>query len=589
MSAGSAQPQGQPSPALTAEGIAADSVRIEEEQRGAPGRARTVMGSALIVSAATLVSRVAGLGRDILLAYLFAFSREMDAFFLAFLIPQLFRKLFGEGALASATVPVLSRYRISGDLDATRRYLGTISTLLILGLGAITIAVVVATHLVPAAWFTDPVKYVLFRDYLTVLLPYVVFICLAALQAGTLNCWGRFGLPALVPAIANIGWIVVLVAIAVSPWRDDTGMAVLIMALGVLATGVLQWGAQLPALARLNLLARPRLALAEPGVRETFKAMAPMLFALAVFQVNTFLDQVLAEALVPGDGAVSSFAFASRLFQFPLGLVGVALGTAMFPLMSGFAARNELEKLTASLLNSVRLLAFISLPAAAGLAAVALPVTELLFSGPRSEPEMLQRSALVLSMLCISLPIICIISLLTKAFFAMRDHRTPTRIALVAVAVNLTANVILLQTPLMEAGLALGTAISGAVNLVMLALALRRRLRGTVIDSIRAQAVPQISERLAQPLTPSALAAFPLSIARSLVFALLTGAAAFAVHAAMHGAFGLPARFELGVSVASSVLSGVVVYAGLSLLVKAPEVDQILSLRRKPTARREAA
>jgi peptidoglycan biosynthesis protein MviN/MurJ (putative lipid II flippase) len=316
-------------------------------------------------------------------------------------------------------------------------------------------------------------------------------------------------------------------------------------------------------------------------VRETFKAMAPMLFALAVFQVNTFLDQVLAEALIDRDGAVSSFNYASRLFQFPLGLVSVALGTAMFPLMSRFAAQNQLERLTASLLNSVRLLTFIAVPAALGLGVLAYPVVELLFSGPRSAPEELRNCALVVAMLCISLPIVSVISLLTKAFFALRDHRTPTRIALVAVAVNLIANVILLQTPLQEAGLAVGTAISGVLNLALLAWLLRKRLTGTVLQSARVAAAPQVSERLAQPFTPSALRAFPLSLARSLFVAALMGAAAYGVERAIFGAFEDPTRAVRALSVGGAVVAGVALYALLSLLLRAPEMGQILTLRRR--------
>ena len=566
--------------ALTPEGIAADSVRIEEERRTqneSPGR--SVIGSAMVVSGATLLSRVLGLVRDVMMASLFGFSREMDAFFLAFTVPNLFRKLFGEGALSSATIPVLTRYRIVGDMSATRRLLGTLATLLAIGLGVITVLILGVTWLIPASLFEDPAKFGVFREYLTILLPYVIFICLAALQAGTLNCWNRFAMPGLMPAVANGIWIVPLVYIAYSPLRNDPHAAALWMAAAVLFSGVAQWALQMFPLARLKLLSPPRLAINEPGIRETFKAMAPMLFALAVFQVNTFMDQLLAEFLVEGNGAVSSYSYASRLFQFPLGLVGVALGTAMFPLMSRFAARNELEKLTAGLLNSTRLIAFIAFPAALGLAALAFPITHLLFGGPRSDVEMLERSARVAALLCISLPIVSIISLLTKTFYALRDYKTPTRIAMLAVGVNLVANVILLQTPLMEAGLALGTALSGLINLVLLGWVLRKRLKGTIMESMRAAAIPAASERLAQPLTPSTLRGIPVSVARSLVVACLMAAGAWLVQERLYLEFGLVGRSSRMLSVGAAVLAGIVIYAGVSMLLRAQEVQQILSLR----------
>jgi putative peptidoglycan lipid II flippase len=383
------------------------------------------------------------------------------------------------------------------------------------------------------------------------------------------------------PAVANAIWILPLIYIAMSPIRGDPHAAVTLMAAAVLVSGIAQWGLQMFPLGRMKLLSPPRLALNEPGIRETFKAMAPMLFSLAVFQVNTFMDQVLAEVLVEGHGAVSSYGYASRLFQFPLGLVGVALGTAMFPLMSRFAARNELEKLTAGLLNSSRLIAFIAFPAALGLAALAYPITHLLFGGPRSEVAMLERSALVAGLLCISLPIVSVISLLTKTFYALRDYRTPTRIALIAVLVNLVANVILLQTPLKEAGLALGTAISGALNLVLLAWLLRARLKGTIMDSMRAAAIPPSSERLAQPLTPSTLRGIPVSIVRSALVACVMAGGAWSVQERLYLAFGLAGRSSRLLSVGAAVLAGVVIYTGLSMLLRAQEVQQILSLRKR--------
>lgn len=565
--------------------IAAESVRIEEERRSGamPAAGRSVIGSALLVSAATFLSRITGLLRDVLTAAFFGFSREMDVFFLAFTVPNLFRKLFGEGALSSAAIPVIARYRMMGSQEAIRRLLSTLTTCLWLGLGAVTILTLTITWLLPSNLFSDPGKFELFRRYLTVLLPYVAFICVAALQAGALNSYSKFGIPALMPAVGNVIWIVWLIGVHFAGPANPEH-AVLWMALGVLFTGVVQYAGQLPALGKLKLLGKPQLAFSEQGVRDIFKAMAPMLFALAVFQVNTFLDQVLAEVLVEGNGAVSSYSYASRLFQFPLGMVGVALGTAVFPLMSQFALNREMEKFTASLLNSVRLILFISLPAALGLAALSLPITELLFGGARSEPELLRRSAKVLAFLCISLPIVSVIGLLTKAFYALRDHKTPTRVALIAVVVNVVANVILLQTPLLEAGLALGTAISSAVNLLVLALILRRRLKGTVLDSMRVAALPPTSERMAQPMTPSRMRAYPVSLVRALVVSVLMAAGAFAVEAALYRAFGLTGRTSRLLSVMAAVGTGVVIYGGLSLVMKAQEVEQIMALRKRRRA-----
>lgn len=587
-----ASPNVEPEKPLTPAEIAADSVRIEEERRSRvlEKAGRSVVATAMLISAAVFLSRLLGLARDVLTAQLFGFGPAIDAFFLAFTVPNLFRKLFGEGALSSATIPVIARYRLARDHEATRRLVGTLATLMWLALGVCSALIIGVCWAIPSSLFSDPGKFELFRLYLSVLLPYVIFICLTALQAGILNSYNRFAWSSLTPAIANVIWIGALVGLFLTRPTDSSATsewipkAVLWMSVAVLASGVVQWLIQIPELAKIKLLARPQLALSEPGVRQTLSAMGPMLFALAVFQVNTFVDQVQAEIWVEGDGAVAAYSYASRLFQFPLGLVSVALSTAVFPLMSRFAAGGEMEKLTASLLNSLRLLAFISLPAAAGLGVLAYPISALLFGGPQSTPEFLERTALVTILLAVSLPIVSAIGLLTKAFYALRDSKTPTRIALVSVAINLVANFIFLQTPLREAGLALGTALSGAINLAWLGFNLRRMLRGSVLDSVRANALPATSERLAQPMSPSRVRAVAVSIARSMFICVVMGLGAYLVQHALFGAFGLTGRTSRALSVGAGVFAGVIAYAGLALLLKAPEAEELMALRKRRRA-----
>ncbi len=341
-----ALPNDEPEKPLTPAEIAADSVRIEEERRSRvlEKAGRSVVATAMLISAAVFLSRLLGLARDVLTAELFGFGPAIDAFFLAFTVPNLFRKLFGEGALSSATIPVIARYRLMRNEEATRRMVGTLATLMWLVLGAICALMIGAAWIIPADTFGNPAKFELFRLYLTILLPYVIFICLTALQSGVLNSYNRFAWSSLTPALANLIWISALVALfmvrpaGAAQTAEWIPTAVLWMSVAVLASGAVQWLIQIPEMAKIKLLSPPRLALSEPGVKQTLAAMGPMLFALAVFQVNTFVDQVQAEIWVEGDGAVAAYSYASRLFQFPLGLVGVALTTAVFPLMSRFAA-----------------------------------------------------------------------------------------------------------------------------------------------------------------------------------------------------------------------------------------------------------
>ena len=207
-----------------------------------------------------------------------------------------------------------------------------------------------------------------------------------------------------------------------------------------------------------------------------------------------------------------------------------------------------------------------------------------MFGGPQSTPEFLERTALVTILLAVSLPIVSAIGLLTKAFYALRDSKTPTRIALVSVAINLVANFIFLQTPLREAGLALGTALSGAINLAWLGFNLRRMLRGSVLDSVRANALPATSERLAQPMSPSRVRAVAVSIARSMFICVVMGLCAYLVQHALFGAFGLTGRTSRALSVGAGVFAGVIAYAGLALLLKAPEAEELMALRKRRRA-----
>lgn len=547
---------------------------------------RKTIKAAMSTGAGTLVSRLLGLVRDMAMATIFGVGAAMDGFFLAFLIPNLFRRLFGEGALSGAVIPVVSEYREKKGLGDVSRLMSQVSTALALLLTGLTVAGLGLVFLLPHGYFgfeENPEKWRIFSSSLLIMSPLAVLLCLNGVWGGLLNTYGNFAVPALLPALQNLVWLAALGLIGFLGFggEGDAGRISVvcwsILAGGVLVT-VLQWAAVRRAGIRLGFDAR----WSEPGLKSIVLTLAPAVLGLAVFQLNTLVDNLLAEWLVEGDGAVSAYAFASRVFQFPLGVVGIALGTAVFPLLAKYAARGEPDKVAAGLLNGLRLLGFIVLPAAAGLVAVNDELVNVLLRHGAFDAEAAERTGNVLLFFSLALPVVAAIQLVGKAFLAMRDIRTLNKVALWAVAINFGANLVLVQTPLREAGLALGTAISGVFNLVVLCLILVRRLKGSVVESGRIAASGPVSDRMAQPMSPSGMRAFWRSLLRS---TLISGAMCAVV---MLYLWAMPPVEATGVremgTLVGAILIGVFVYFGSHFILKSEELAESLPrrFRKKP-------
>lgn len=533
----------------------------------------------LTVSGGTLLSRVLGLVRDVLMATIFGVGAGMDAFFLAFLIPNLFRRLFGEGALSAAIIPVLAEYRESKSPEDTTRMVSRVTSLLAMALAAVTLVVVAAVLFVPPSAFgyEESEKWTIFSTSLAILAPLVMLLCVSGVLGGVMNGIGKFAVPAILPAVQNLLWIAVVVLIG---WLgfggDEESSRIQVMCVGVLIGGVVVTILQVVALRRAGMPIRFDPDWREPGVRQIAIALGPTLFVVAVFQINTLIDSLLAEWMVEGDGAVSAFSYANRLYQFPLGVVGIAMGTAVFPMLARYAARGEPAKVTGGLLNSLRLLAFIVFPAAAGLLAINSELVNALLRHGAFDAEAAARTSLVLLFFSMALPIVAALQLLTRAFYALRDTKTPMRVALWSVGVNLVANIILVQTPLREAGLALGTGISGLVNLVALGWILRARLRSSIVASGRVvQTESQSSDRMATPMTHGGMRRFWRSLARSATFsAAMAGVVVLGLSLAppIDGAGGLETLILIG-----AVTLGAATYAAAHWLARSPEIRELLS------------
>jgi putative peptidoglycan lipid II flippase len=425
------------------------------------------------VSGMTLISRVLGFVRDAVIARTFGAGLETDAFFVAFRIPNLLRRLFAEGAFSQAFVPILAEYRTRQGEAETKLLVDRVATLLTLALVVATALGVAAAPLivyVSAPGFSaTPEKFDLTVAMLRVTFPYILFISLVALAAGILNTWSRFAVPAFTPTLLNVAFIVA--ALLFAPYFDPP---VMVLAWAVFAGGVLQLAFQVPYLARIGMLPRPRLALADPGVRRILILMGPAVIGVSVAQISLLLNTIFASFLITG--SVSWLYYADRLMEFPTALLGVALGTVLLPSLSKHHADDDGESYSRLLDWGLRLTLMLAAPAAAALALLATPLIATLFFHGQFGATDLANTRDALMGYSVGLVGIILVKVLAPGFYARQDIRTPVRIAVVSLVATQVMNLLFI-VPLKHAGLALAIGLGACVN----ALLLYRKLREQAI------------------------------------------------------------------------------------------------------------
>lgn len=418
----------------------------------------------------TLVSRILGFVRDAVIARVFGAGLATDAFFVAFKIPNLLRRLFAEGAFSQAFVPILAEYKNQRGENATRALIDHVSGVLGIALLLVTIVGVAGAPLiiaVSAPGFTaTPEKFALTVDLLRIVFPYIVFIALTALAGGILNTWSRFAVPAFTPVLLNLSFIGF--ALLAAPWFDPPIKA---LAWAVFAGGVLQIAFQLPFLSRIGMLPRPRPNLRDEGVRRVLRQMAPALFGVSVGQISLLINNVFASFLVTG--SVTWLYFADRLMEFPAGLLGVALGTVLLPSLSRSHAERTTQAYSELLDWGLRLTLLLAVPAAAALALLAVPlVTTLFHYGAFTATDVINTRSAVIAY-SIGLVGLIAVKVLAPGFYARQDIRTPVKIAVVSLVVTQLLNLVLVWE-LRHAGLALSISIGACLNAGLLLRGLRR-------------------------------------------------------------------------------------------------------------------
>ena len=426
------------------------------------------------VSGMTLLSRILGFVRDFVIARAFGAGLATDAFFVAFKLPNLLRRMFAEGAFSQAFVPILGEYKNKRSTEDTRTLVDHVASLLSMALFAITAIGIAAAPLlvwVSAPGFSaDAGKFELTVTLTRITFPYIFFMSLVALAGGLLNSWSRFALPAFTPVLLNISFIAM--ALFAAPYFDPP---VLALAWAVFIGGLLQMAIQIPALKKIAMLPRPtlnwRAAWADPGVRRIATLMGPALIGVSVSQVSLLINTIFASFLATG--SVSWLYYADRLMEFPSGMLGAALGTILLPSLSRYHASENHVEYSKLLDWGLRLTLLLAAPAAVGLAILAVPLIATLFFHGAFAAEDVFRTREALVAYTVGLTGLILVKVLAPGFYARQNVKTPVRIALISLAATQLMNLAFIGW-IGHAGLALSIGLAACLNAGMLYRGLRR-------------------------------------------------------------------------------------------------------------------
>ncbi len=523
---------------------------------------KKIIKSAGIVSGFTALSRLLGLVRDVLMAGFFGTSLVMSAFVVAFTIPNLFRRLFGEGALSSALVPVLVETREKEGDDVAWLLINRVLFLLAVVLTFSTAVVILCALFAPVA----NAKTAAVLDLLQIMMPYMIFICLAAVSMGILNSFHHFAISAFAPCILNLLWIATLLFV-IPNMGNSPEEKIRAVAWAVLLAGFLQWAIQWPVLRHFGwrpLKKRtsgisPAFSIDEKRevndkVKRILCLMGPAALGMAVLQLNVMIDRFL--AIWVSAEAPSALFFSERLIYFPLGIFATALGTVLLPVFSGHAARKDPEQIRRGISDGLRHLLFIMIPAAVGLLVLAHPIVQMIFEWKEFDPASTWMTAIALQCYAPGLIVFSLAKVFVPAFYAQQDTQTPVRIGAGAVGLNLMLNITFILTlpqPVKHAGIAFATVLSSVFSMSCLAWTLQRRIGKLAWARVGATA------------------------ARSFVAALLMAVVALLIH----GLFPSLGKMQQILSVLVSIFGGGGVYLLASFLFRAPELREFAKAIRR--------
>ncbi len=437
-----------------------------------------VVRAAGIVGAATMISRVFGLVRDMVIAAFFGASWMTDAFWIAFRIPNMLRRLLGEGSLTISFVPVFTEYLEKKSKEEAIELAQNVFTILSIILAVVSVLGILLSPIIVGilapGFISDPHKFSLTVFLNQLMFPYIFFIALVALCMGILNSFRHFTAPALSPVLLNIAMIAT--AFALRPFFNEP---ITSLAIGVLIGGVLQLAMQWPVLLKFGIKFKFRFNLRHPGLKQIGMLMLPAIFSAGVGTINTLITGMILASLLPS-GSVTYLFYADRIMELPLGIFAIAIGTAALPSFSKHVATDQMDELKSGIAFSLRLMLFVTIPAMVALMALNLPIISVLFQRGAFDARAAQLTGQALFCYALGLWALSVLRVFISSFFALHDSKWPLKAAIVALIVNIVASVALMY-PLKHNGIALALSISAAVHVLILAFVLRNKI-GTYLN-----------------------------------------------------------------------------------------------------------
>jgi putative peptidoglycan lipid II flippase len=434
--------------------------------------------SAGLISIATMASRLLGVAREMVLAAFFGAGTQMDAFNVAFRVPNLLRDLFAEGAMTAAFIPTFTRTLTQQGRDAARRLGNLVINALLVVTGLLVILGILfaspITHAIAPGFAAVPGKLELTTQLTRIMLPFLTTVAVAVAMMGMLNSLGRFFIPALAPAMFNVATIAC--AFALVPLMPRVGLSPIVaIAIGTLLGGLGQIALQWPVLRKEGFRYQPVLDFKDPALREVLRLMGPGTLGLAAVQINVFVNTYLATS--QEEGAVSWLSVAFRLMYLPIGLFGVSIATAALPEIARRANDGDFAGMRRSISGALRMMMMLNVPATIGLVALAHPIVALLLERGRFTPADTVATAAALTLYAPGLLAYSVVKIASPSFYSLRDSRTPVTVSVISVLANLGINLMLVRVMGFR-GLALGTALAAIFNAGALLWLLRNRLDG---------------------------------------------------------------------------------------------------------------